>query len=652
MNTDPIRLLLIEDCPADARLIEIMLRESRALRIEFSWADNLTDGIERLRTRAFDVVLLDLGLPECTGLDTLKMVCRETRVPTLVVMSGLTDEEVALQALQAGAQDYLVKGQVDSDSLTRSIRYAIGRSQAEEALTARTAEQRQQAKYLRTLIDLLPMYAWLKDTHGRYLSVNQATASARGATVEQMEGKCDEDFSPKEQADAYRADDIQVMASLERKTVEEVLTGVSGDVWIETYKVPVLDEDGTVLGTVGVARDISERKAVESAHRAALAEAERLACQRSAFLAQMSHELRTPLNGILGFAQLLQQDKGLNERQLRGMKIIRESGQHLLTLINDILDLARIDAAKVELNPVDISLHGFLAIVADIVRVKAEEKSLLFVEQFAPDLPQVVRADEKRFRQVLLNLLSNAVKFTDKGQVVLAVTVVDRSGPEVTLRFEVRDSGIGMTEAQRVRLFKPFEQVGEANRRDGGTGLGLAISRELVRLMGSDIEVSSVAGGGSRFWFELAMPLGGDRRIDLPARGRPAGYAGRRRRVLIVDDVPQNRAVLADSLSVLGFDLLEAADGQDALACAERARPDLIVMDVTMPVMDGLEATRRIRGSPALAEIPVIASSGNTSDEIQADCARAGANGFLPKPIDHDVFLAETARLLSLTWLY
>jgi PAS domain S-box-containing protein len=652
MNAACIKLLLIEDCPADARLIELMLRESRALRVECSWADTLTEGIERLRNGVFDVVLLDLGLPESIGLDTLKIVCRETRVPTLVVLSGLTDEEVALQALQAGAQDYLVKGQVDTATLTRSIRYAIGRTQAEEALRASTAQQRQQAKYLRTLIDLLPMFAWLKDTSGRFLTVNQATAAARGVSAQQMEGKRDEDFWPQELADVYRADDIQVMTSLERKTVEEALSGVGGEIWIETYKVPVIDEDGTVLGTVGVARDISERKAVEAAQRSALAEAERLARQRSAFLAQMSHELRTPLNGILGFAQLLQQDKGMTERQLRGLKIIRESGQHLLALINDILDLARIDAAKVELNPADIALGAFLAVVADIVRVKAEEKSLLFVEQFAPDLPKHVLADEKRLRQVLLNLLSNAVKFTDRGEVVLAVSATASTATSVTLHFEVRDSGIGMSEAQTARLFKPFEQVGDANRREGGTGLGLAISRELVRLMGSDVHVASGPGAGSRFWFELELPLAGSRRPALGERGRPSGYSGPRRRVLIVDDVPQNRAVLVDSLNVLGFDLAEAADGQEALEAARRARPDLIVMDVTMPVMDGLEAMGRIRATPELAGVPVMASSGNDSQALRAECAAAGADAFLPKPVDVELFLIETARLMSLTWVY
>jgi PAS domain S-box-containing protein len=652
MNTDRIRLLLIEDCPADARLINIMLEQSWAVNVQCDWVDNRTDGIDRLRSGAYDVVLLDLGLPESTGLETLKIVCRETSVPTLVVMSGSSDEEVALQALQAGAQDYLIKGHVDGASLARSIRYAIGRTQAEQALRARTDEQRQQAKYLRTLIDLLPMFAWFKDTQSRYLTVNQATATARGTTVAQMEGRSDADFWPREQAEASRADDVLVMTSLHRKTVEESLATVDGDVWVEMYKVPVLDEDGTVLGTVGVARDIRERKAAEAAHKTALAEAERLARQRSAFLAQMSHELRTPLNGILGFAQLLQQDKGLDERQMRGLKIIRESGQHLLTLINDILDLARIDAAKVELNPTDIALHSFLAIVTDIVRVKAEEKSLLFVERISQELPNSVRADEKRLRQVLLNLLSNAVKFTDAGEVALGVSVVGRAASRVTLRFEVRDSGIGMTAAQQERLFKPFEQVSEAKRREGGSGLGLAISRELVRLMGGDIAVSSQAGQGSRFWFDVELPLGTDRRLESPVRGRPAGYAGRRRSVLIVDDVPQNRAVLVDSLNVLGFDLVEAVDGQQALACAERVRPDLIVMDVTMPVMDGLEATRRIRRSPGLAGIPVMASSGSTNHETEARCREAGADAFLPKPIDHDALLAETGRLLSLTWIY
>jgi PAS domain S-box-containing protein len=652
MTALELRVLLIEDNPADARLIDVMLAESAALAVRCEWVDNLTDGIARLRAGRFDVVLLDLGLPESSGLETLQRLRHDSNVPTLVVLSGLTDEAVALQALELGAQDYLVKGLVDGPLLTRAIRYAIGRTVAEEALRARTAELRQQAKYLRTLIDTLPMYAWLKDTHGRYLAVNQATAHERGSTPERMAGRCDADFWPAPAAAAYRADDLAVMSARERRTVEHTLEGEHGTTWIETYKAPVLDEDGTVLGTVGIARDISERKAVEAARDAALAEAEQLARQRSAFLAQMSHELRTPLNGILGFAQILQQDKGLTERQARGLKIIRESGQHLLTLINDILEMARIDAAKVELNPGTFDLRSFLAVVTDIVRVKAEEKPLLFVQELSGDLPCSIRADEKRLRQVLLNLLSNAVKFTDEGRVVLGVSAGARTRDTVKLRFEVHDSGIGMSRSQMARLFKPFEQVGDTRRREGGTGLGLAISRELVRLMGSDIEVWSAPGKGSKFSFELELPVDEAVPAGLAARGRPAGYAGPRRRILIVDDVPQNRSVLVDSLEVLGFELFEAADGREALASAERLRPDLVVMDVTMPVLDGLQATRRLRQSPALRSTPVIASSGGIGPTLEAECRAAGADAFIAKPVEQAALLDAVARLLALRWIH
>jgi signal transduction histidine kinase/ActR/RegA family two-component response regulator len=482
--------------------------------------------------------------------------------------------------------------------------------------------------------------------------VNQATAAERGVLPEDMAGKSDGDFWPAQRAAAYHADDLDVMAALERKTVEEAVEGVRGTVWIETWKAPVLDEDGTVLGTVGVARDISERKAVDAAREAALAEAERLARQRSAFLAQMSHELRTPLNGILGFAQILQQDKGLTERQVRGLKIIRESGQHLLTLINDILEMARIDAAKVELNPTSFDLRLFLAVVTDIVRVKAEEKPLLFVQEFSGDLPCSIRADEKRLRQVLLNLLANAVKFTDEGRVVLSVSAGARTRSTVKLRFEVHDSGIGMSKSQMARLFKPFEQVGDAQRREGGTGLGLAISRELIRLMGSDIEVWSLPGKGSKFSFELLLPVEEALLGAIPMRGRPSGYAGPRKRVLIVDDVAQNRSVLKDSLEVLGFELFEAVDGREALASAERLRPDLVVMDVTMPVMDGMQAVRRMRQSPVLRETPVIASSGSISAKLESECLEAGADAFIAKPVEQAALLGAVGRLLGLTWIH
>jgi PAS domain S-box-containing protein len=555
----------------------------------------------------------------------------------------------------------------------------------EQRVQDRTAELRQQTRYLRTLIDTLPLLAWLKDTKSRYLTANQATAGACGHTVADIVGKSDVDLWPREIAEAYRADDIDVMTTRQRKIVEEPFAGVKGNIWIETYKAPVLDEDGTVLGTVGAARDISERKAAEAAREAALCEAERLARLRSDFLAQMSHELRTPLNAILGYAQILRRDERLTDRQARGLATIHESGHHLLALIDDILDLSRIGASKLELYPEDVNLTQFLHTVSEIIHVKADEKSLLFTYEESKDLPAAVRVDDKRLRQVLLNLLGNAAKFTDRGHITLRVRrvpVPDLTRKEigvgsehdfatygndqdnaanhasesdthmVRLRFEVEDSGIGMTKEQTDRIFQPFEQVADVERRRGGAGLGLAISEQLVRLMGGDIQVRSEAGKGSVFSFELDLPVASSAPDLMPARRVAIGYTGPRRKVLIVDDLAQSRMMLMDFLATLGFEVADAANGEEAIEQAQRTSPDLIVMDITMPVMDGLEATRRLRSSPKLAHIPVLIASASASPGDQSNSLAAGASAFVPKPIEEARVLQAIGEHLAVEWIY
>ena len=528
----------------------------------------------------------------------------------------------------------------------------------ERRVQERTAEARQQARYLRTLIDMLPIWAWLKDTEGRFLTVNQAAADVLGVRADEVVGKTDFDLHSRELAEVYRADDMEVMSSRRQITREEARVLPKGTIWLEVFKAPVIDEDGTVLATVGVARDISERKALEAVREVALSEATRLARQRSDFLAQMSHELRTPLTAIMGFAQILQRDKTLTERQSRALKIIDESGRQLLTLINDLLDLARIDAAKLELEPTVVDLPVFLQVVCDIVRVKAEEKGLLLVYQAAPDLPLNICVDEKRLRQVLLNLLSNAVKFTYTGQVVLRVTrlqpqVVDVAAPPMeSLRFEVEDKGIGMNEEQLARLFQPFEQVADLKHREGGTGLGLAISQRLIQLMGSAIQVRSRLGEGSAVWFELMLPALPSEIETQVKHGNPIGYEGARRRILVTDDGLQGRTMLIEALGSLGFEMADACDGADALAVvAAGFRPDLIVMDLMMPVMDGFEAIRRLRLSQEGSMVPIVAVSANASAETQANSRAAGANAFITKPIDLSDLLTTIAAALDLTWV-
>jgi len=372
---------------------------------------------------------------------------------------------------------------------------------------------------------------------------------------------------------------------------------------------------------------------------------------KSRFLANMSHELRTPLNGILGYAQVLGMSHPLSEERLRtGLDVIRSSGEHLLALIVDILDLARIEAGKVELHPARIEPAALLHEIAALIRVRADSKGLRFDCDVGGGLPSALWADPKALRQVLLNLLGNALKFTDRGHIVLSVQTLRTSGNQAELRFEVRDSGLGIAANQLQTIFEPFEQVGDMQRRAGGTGLGLAISRQLVHRMGGEIHVESQPGAGSRFWFDLDLPVV-EPGVAAPEAARlPGGYKGPRRRILIVDDVADNRRMLCDPLGQLGFVLDQAADGRQALEGLLRAPPDLILMDMAMPVLSGLEATRQIRAQPEHAKLPIIALSAHASNTDRAKSLAAGASAFMTKPLDIEQLLALIEELLGLSW--
>ena len=400
---------------------------------------------------------------------------------------------------------------------------------------------------------------------------------------------------------------------------------------------------------------LGAKDAAESANRA-----------KSEFLANMSHELRTPLNGILGYAQILGLKNNLSSFQQKGLQIIERSGRHLLELINDILDLSKIEAQKLDLVMSNFQLTPFLDELVSLVRIQAEQKDLTLNLEYDSGLPEAVCGDEKRLGQILLNLLGNAVKFTKQGSVTLKVAKVNEmnKAPEgdwnkrqSTIRFEVRDSGIGIPEEALKEIFSVFKQVGEHSRSTEGAGLGLAISRQLIRLMNSELFVESTVGEGSRFWFELTLEEVESRhaRKRLEER-RVVGFTSthdpRIPKILVVDDKLENRALLVSLLNLLGFQVSEANDGQQALQKIPDFQPNLILMDLIMPVMDGFEAMRQIRKTQSFTQIKVIAVSASTLMSPERIRTESGFDDYLRKPLQIPALLDALALHLELTWIY
>ncbi|HLO52458.1 MAG TPA: PAS domain S-box protein [Kamptonema sp.] len=419
--------------------------------------------------------------------------------------------------------------------------------------------------------------------------------------------------------------------------------------------------------------EICDRKQAELALQLAKEAAEAANRAKSEFLANMSHELRTPLNGILGYVQLIKADKNITEEQQESIGNIQQCGEHLLTLIEDILDLSKIEARKMELSPVEFNLPNFVKSIADLFRMRTAQKNISFTcEQISP-LPACVCADDKRLRQILINLLGNAVKFTNSGGVTFKVgctetgnwgrgittnnkqqTTNNEQLPITKIRFQIEDTGIGIESSKLEEIFLPFHQVGDRVYSTEGTGLGLSISHKLVKMMGGEISVKSSLGKGSIFWVDLELPSVSTscERIPTPEKGRIVGFIGNKRKVLIVDDNDLNRSMLRRLLSRIGFEIMEAANGQDCLKKAVEFHPDVILMDLLMPVMDGFEATRRLRLMPELNNIVLLALSASVFHNTQQESLLAGCDQFLRKPIETSQLLERLRTHLGLEWVY
>jgi len=521
------------------------------------------------------------------------------------------------------------------------------RKEAEQALA-------RQHYILDTLIESVPDHIYFKDLDSRFIRANRAMVQLFGLhDPAEMVGKCDSDFFAGAHASEALTDECDLIEG--RVSViskEEKETWPDGhETWVQTTKLPLRDHSGEVIGTFGISRDITERKRMEEALRAAKETAEAASRSKSEFLANMSHEIRTPMNGIIGMTELAF-DTDLTEQQRDYLKTVRSSANSLLTIINDILDFSKIEAGKLVLDRCEFNLDELLEDTVRTVAVSAHQKSieLLYENHLAPDT--VVVGDPGRIRQVVINLLGNAVKFTSAGEVRLEVRALSRHSPGIELHFTVSDTGIGISAEWQERIFEAFVQADASNtRRYGGTGLGLAICSRLVSLMGGRIWMESQPGRGSSFHFTAALGLA-SAAASPPPMAELTSLRGLR--VLVVDDNETNRRILRDTLLHWQMDPELASSGAEALEILDRPGKalghfDLVLLYAQMPGMDGFTLARRISSRQDDAGPRIMMLSSVDVKIVGTVLPEIGIANYLVKPVTRAALLKVILRVMAST---
>lgn len=523
---------------------------------------------------------------------------------------------------------------------------------SEKKLIESAEQLEKQKSFIQSLMYAIPDIIFAKDLNGRYIIGNIPFGELVNTPPDQISGKTDYDLFSDNEAKLFTELDKKITSGSEQTVSEQWVTYPSGKVaLLETIKVPFSDRQGKLLGIVGISRDITEKHKAKVDLETAKEAAEAANIAKSTFLANMSHEIRTPMNSIIGFTEVLNRKIKDNDL-LTYLHSIQSSGKSLLHLINDILDLSKIEAGKMELNYEFFDICQVVSEVESLFKTRASEKGLNFKASIASDVPKIIKFDELRMRQVMINLIGNAIKFTNKGFVSLTIETNKKKDSTVNLTLKVTDSGIGISEEKKRDIFGDFTQSDASiSRSFGGTGLGLSISSKIIELFKGNIYVESTLHQGSTFTVEFPDILFSTENciVDKSVGIDPDSISFSPARILIVDDIQANRNLLEDHLKSFGHTVYTAENGLEGVEKAKKYLPDLIFMDIRMPIMNGHEATIELSKDSKTQIIPVIACTASALKDSDQEIQNSGFKGCLHKPVLINKITQELCRFIKWT---
>ncbi|WP_204103888.1 MULTISPECIES: response regulator [Spirulina sp. CCY15215] len=683
-ETQKIEILVVDDTPANLSVLTQMLsRKDYEIRV----APNGKLALQSAQSKPPQLILLDITMPGLDGYqvcEQLKANPKTSAIP-IIFISALDGADNKVKAFQIGGVDYITKpfetvevlARIDNQLRLRSLQLQLQQQnqQLQQEIKSRQAVEEHLRILKRAIAESVNGIIIIEARVENYpiIFVNTGFERITGYSSEEVLGQSFDFLLDSDR----ESEDFQ-------KLKEAIATGKSCQIllhdtrkdktrfWNELSLSPVRDKKGNLTHFIGIQNDVSHRISIEEKIIRAKEIADEANQAKSTFIANMSHELRSPLNAILGFSQLMGRSTGLSQSDRENIRIINRSGEHLLTLINNILDLSKIEAGKTVLQPVNFDLYRLLDEVEDMFLLRTENKGLQLIFERQENIPQYVCTDIVKLRQVLINLLGNAIKFTHKGGIFVRVRVgkTEKEGQTATpspcpipnprfpiaqIHFDVTDTGLGIAESDLDRLFEAFTQTQAGAEIQEGTGLGLPIAQKFARLLGGDIRVRSIEGKGSTFSFDiwvgaaLAMEV-----LEAKPKHQVIALANNQiqYRILVVDDRPSNRILLVKLLQPLGFAVKEAENGKRAIEIWETWEPHLIWMDMRMPVMDGYEATKYIKKTLKGNATAVIALTASALEEEKALVLSAGCDDFVRKPFREEELFETMAKHLGVRYVY